>query len=832
MKEKNIQELAIRMGLISVEDMCQYTIAQLVVKIANKVNELVDEVWRFESDVQEILKTQNENIQYLLGEGLHLELENIFNGWAQDGTFDTLINQSALKKVNDRIDETNAQLSLKASEVDLITQKNRIDTLSKLQDGSTSGDAELIDARNGADGIIYKNVGDAIRTQINDINTALSTDIQIINAQNYEYQRGVVNSSTGDITSSTTRILQKNKIKFNQTATSVRIDVEDGYKVLPVIYSIKTGNMVTFGIWHTTAWRMEVDNDKQYRFIIAKTDDSTIEIDEIEQVAQKIQFSVSLYKATLDKQFAEVNNYIGNVEKQQNHLIGLNRLVNQNDDLVWVNGTLTTTGAIGQTAQSSTRNVSEFYFFNEQTSSFRLSVPEDVKVVYALYEEKSSYNNWSTARYVSDFLIGDFKIEVLPSDKAIRFVVAKRDNTEIHPSDGSLGVGIIAENKVIKKLNDNTDIINENLKMILDNGWYDLKDHLKEQARKYKDSHNVDLTVEEISEWLLNRDCFKYRGKLQKIGNDLCDKDGNKMVLRGVGTHHLLMYKQLHTHKAIETLKYYGINCIRLSVYLSDKWYDKSGGKNMDYLGFGIGYLNSMDETNEEIDKLVNICHDLGMYVILDWHSYHSIDGDVTKYTQQQKEFFELFAKKYRGYGNVLYELHNEPYKNTCEELLPSIQECVNIIEKYDPNPVIICGLGKGWIDGMMDVVTSNNLNIFISPHYYVAEELASKEIIDQRMREFNSKPIFISEWGNSDLSGGGTKNDVMTNYFMDKLHENKISNCIWKFTYQPHTTSLLRYYPVMIENEGYANGGFVKGLLSENGQLQLELNRKYAFEI
>ena len=111
MKEKNIQELAKRMGLVTVEDMCQYTIAQLVVKIANKVNELVDEVWRFETDVQEILKTQNENIQYLLGEGLHLEVENIFDGWVQDGTFDTLLNQSALKSVNDRIDETNAQLS-------------------------------------------------------------------------------------------------------------------------------------------------------------------------------------------------------------------------------------------------------------------------------------------------------------------------------------------------------------------------------------------------------------------------------------------------------------------------------------------------------------------------------------------------------------------------------------------------------------------------------------------------------------------------------------------------------------------------------------------------
>ena len=107
MKEKNIQELAKRMGLITVDDMCQYTIAQLVVMVANKVNELVGEVWRFETDVQEMLKTQNENIQYLLGEGLHLEIGNIFDGWVQDGTFDVLINQTALKKANDRIDMTN-----------------------------------------------------------------------------------------------------------------------------------------------------------------------------------------------------------------------------------------------------------------------------------------------------------------------------------------------------------------------------------------------------------------------------------------------------------------------------------------------------------------------------------------------------------------------------------------------------------------------------------------------------------------------------------------------------------------------------------------------------
>ena len=127
MKEKNIRELAKRMGLITVEDMCQYTIAHLVVKIANKVNELIGEVGRFETDVQETLKTQNENIQYLLGEGLHLEVGNIFDGWVQDGTFDTLINQTALKKVNNRIDETNAQLSQIKKDINSLLYYPRLD---------------------------------------------------------------------------------------------------------------------------------------------------------------------------------------------------------------------------------------------------------------------------------------------------------------------------------------------------------------------------------------------------------------------------------------------------------------------------------------------------------------------------------------------------------------------------------------------------------------------------------------------------------------------------------------------------------------------------------
>lgn len=56
-----------------------------------------------------------------------------------------------------------------ATKTDIATQAARIDSFTKLGEGSTTGDAELIDGRTGADGITYTNIGGAIRGQIKQI---------------------------------------------------------------------------------------------------------------------------------------------------------------------------------------------------------------------------------------------------------------------------------------------------------------------------------------------------------------------------------------------------------------------------------------------------------------------------------------------------------------------------------------------------------------------------------------------------------------------------------------------------------------------------------------
>lgn len=98
------------------------------------------------------------------------------------------ISEGKLNKIEDAIDKVNknemnnsASLSkridnnfnvldsTKADMVDLITERSRINSLTKLTDGSTSGDAELIDGRIGANGVTYTNLGTAIRNQIKDV---------------------------------------------------------------------------------------------------------------------------------------------------------------------------------------------------------------------------------------------------------------------------------------------------------------------------------------------------------------------------------------------------------------------------------------------------------------------------------------------------------------------------------------------------------------------------------------------------------------------------------------------------------------------------------------
>ena len=105
------------------------------------------------------------------------EINHKLDEMAQDGTLDALL----LPYFNAYKNEINALIADQDHDIEIL--EARMDTFSHLAEGSTTGDAELMDGRVGANGITYPNIGDAIRGQYTELNDKISIldDIPITN---------------------------------------------------------------------------------------------------------------------------------------------------------------------------------------------------------------------------------------------------------------------------------------------------------------------------------------------------------------------------------------------------------------------------------------------------------------------------------------------------------------------------------------------------------------------------------------------------------------------------------------------------------------------------
>lgn len=288
-------------------------------------------------------------------------------------------------------------------------------------------------------------------------------------------------------------------------------------------------------------------------------------------------------------------------------------------------------------------------------------------------------------------------------------------------------------------------------------------------------------------------------GQLSVKNGQLVDKNGKGYQLRGMSTHGLTWFPEFVNESAFKTLRDdWNTNVVRLAMYV-DEW------------GNGQCYMGNKGGSLELLEKGVDICIKLDMYVIIDWHVLNP--GDPSKYTNEAKSFFETVSKRYAKYPNVIYEICNEPNGGASwsGNIKPYAEKIIPVIRKNAPNSVIIVGTPT-WSQEI-DKPLSDPLsykNVMYAFHFYAATHAGLRSNVENCVAQ--GLPVFVSEFGTCDASGGGANDFNETQKWLSYFDKQGISYCNWSICNKDETCSVLR-------PGTSANGNWSESNLTENGK-------------
>lgn len=270
-----------------------------------------------------------------------------------------------------------------------------------------------------------------------------------------------------------------------------------------------------------------------------------------------------------------------------------------------------------------------------------------------------------------------------------------------------------------------------------------------------------------------------YNGELSISEGNIVNKDGLIVRLKGVSTHNLYWFGRIYTKENLKELRdTWGINTIRLAIYTNP---DEDG------------YIKHPEQISQ-IENLIDLCVELDLYVIVDWHILK--DNDPNIYKKESLEFFETISNKYGSIPNVIYEICNEPNGNDVswdEDIKPYAIDVIETIRNNSPNSLIIVGLAD-WckdINSAQNNMLKDN-KVLYSVHFY-ANAKDNNQLMENLLQAKQGKmPIIVSECGASKVSGDGTLNEDEFRDCIMSLEKNNISWIVWQFSEKDESSSLL----------------------------------------
>ena len=249
----------------------------------------------------------------------------------------------------------------------------------------------------------------------------------------------------------------------------------------------------------------------------------------------------------------------------------------------------------------------------------------------------------------------------------------------------------------------------------------------------------------------------------------LVDRNGEVVVLRGFSTHGLSWYPEYVNRDFFEFMQdEWKIDLVRLAMYTDEED------------GYCVGTEANKEKLLKVIDDGVKAATELGLYVIIDWHILKNSNPKI--YKEEALDFFAKVSKKYAAYGNVFYEICNEPnvdctwedIKSYAEEVIPVIRENA----KYNPILVGTCSWSQR-LDWAWENPLTCDKNLLYVCHFYA---MTHKDELRARVREARKRnfPVFVSEFGTMLADGQGGHSTEEAEKWMELLDELNISRAMW----------------------------------------------------
>lgn len=269
-------------------------------------------------------------------------------------------------------------------------------------------------------------------------------------------------------------------------------------------------------------------------------------------------------------------------------------------------------------------------------------------------------------------------------------------------------------------------------------------------------------------------------------GNAFVDENGKKIIFKGLSISDPdKLVKDGHwNRKHFEVIKSWGANLIRIPVH-PVAWHQRGVEE---YIGL--------------LDEAVTWCSELGIYVIIDWHSIGNLKNEVLAHDMHnttQKEtfnFWRTIASHYEGTSTVaFYELFNEPttfrgqYGNcTWDEWKDLMEQIIDIVYGNNKKAIPLVA-GFNWAYDLTPVKDNpiNREGIAYVTHPYPGKRAVPREPKWEQDFGFvaDKYPVIATEIGfmkendeDANLNDDGLYGPSIMNYFNKK----GISWVVWVF--------------------------------------------------